>query len=74
MDNTINIIVNEKVNPIFTKANSIILQKYGHVSESKLVELYHKELNATLCKKDLCYSSINFNNYQDMMMFTLRTS
>ena len=72
---TVHIYKKNKIEPMFVKANSLIVGKYSEEianSQNQLLTLntaWNKEFNANI---DFNNKSIIFNSYRDMTMFLLK--
>ena len=80
MEDEILILIDGRVNPIFIKANRLILSKYAdqiskgktHLEKIKIIEkMWNKEFKATL-KKNLYWNTINFQSLKDLTLFSLK--
>jgi len=82
MGNSILILANGKINPIFINANRLILSKYSdQISQGKthsekiaiIEKLWEKDHRATLKQNEKSHwESINFQSLEDMIFFSLK--
>jgi hypothetical protein len=74
---TVSICSNDKILPLFVKANSVVTEKYSAIlseranSVANLNKCWKKEFNAQI---DIDNKLIFFDSYQDMTVFLLKWS
>jgi hypothetical protein len=70
---TVSICSNDRILPLFVKANSLVTEKYSAIEEidtvTNLNKCWKKEFNAQI---DIDNKLIFFESHQDMTMFLLK--
>ena len=77
MNLTVNIFKNNEINPVFVKANAVIVSSHlEKFADSKNEDDLLKDLWKTThnCNLDLDQAKLTFEDYQSMMIFMLKNS